>query len=324
MASTITITDVVSQFGQYYIAGGQGQKDIQKRIFAPAETASFFQLIPTSDSVLRGASVEMTEVLQPYQDDFSAKGGATFKPVDIQLFHQKIDWKKNPTIFVESWLGFLASENVDRAQWPFIKYLINELILNKYFEDHELQAIYKGVRDEATGGTAGDAIDAMNGIKFIRNAHIDAGLITPISTGALETGAAAFCTQVEEWFEEINDLYHDSIDYVFMSRTNAVLYRQGKRAKYNVNYMQESDLMSLADHPTVQIKGLRSMSGSDVLWATPKWNRKRAMKTIGTPTTFQIKEYERSVSIYTDWMEGVGFAYPQVVFTNELETNSSS
>src|SRR5690606_33578238 len=108
------------------------------------DTDKLFYKNPTKDTQLQGGAVAISPVLQAYQDTFTPYGNTTFTGRKIDLFPLKIDWEENPTKIWNSWLGFLASEDVSRKEWPIIRYIIENLILGKAQEDWELTAIYSG------------------------------------------------------------------------------------------------------------------------------------------------------------------------------------
>ncbi len=316
---TLDLDHVVSEWGSYYINNGQNMKDLKSKIYKASETEKYFSLQLTDDTVLRSANVETTEVLQAYQDAFTPKGDSTFKPVTINLFEQKIDWRKNPQGFVASWLGFLAGDGIDRAQWPIIRYLIEQQILPRRDHDMEVEAIFKGAYVAPTPGTAGDADESMDGIRTIIRAHNDDDLTTRIATGAFEADAEDFTTQIEEFVLEMAPEVRSRLKYVFMNLNAAIKYKQGKRMKYNMSWGQTSDLMSIEDVPNIQVVGLESMGTSEMIWTSFPENMVRGEKRSKNRNVFKVETYERKVSIYTDYHKGVGFWHPLYIIHNDRD-----
>jgi hypothetical protein len=318
MATVITIADIIAQFGAYYIDSQQNLDRIHQQLFEVGGTQDAFTTTPTEDTVLRYSEAEVSEVLQPYQDAFTAKGGVDFKPVSIPLYQVKVDQRFNPNNLAASWLGFLTDKKTDRTTWPFIKWFIEAYLLPKIKEDMELAAIYKGVYVAPTAGTPGAASTSMNGVRKLINDGITATDITAIVTGAPNATPATWAGQVETFLKAIPEKYWATPMELNMSRTLALRFKEGMRTKYNLNYALADDLSTLLDFP-VTVKGRGSMIGSNKIWMTPKNNARRATKWGENQNMFEIEKVDREVKIYTDWWEGVGLVIPGIVFTNDQD-----
>lgn len=316
--TNITVTDIIAQYGAFYIDQGQNLDRIHQQLFELGGTQDSFATIPTNDTILRFSEAEVEEVIQPYQNAFTPKGGVAFKPAEIPLYQIKVDQKFNPNSLVASWLGFLTDKKTDRTTWPFIKWFIEAYLIPKIKEDMELQAIYKGVYAAPVDGTAGAASTSMNGIRKLINDDITATTITPIVTGALSTDPATFVGQIEAFLEAIPERYWTTPQELNMSRSKALLFRKGMRAKYNANYELTDSISDMLDFP-VRVTGRGSMIGANKIWMTPKQNAKRGIKWGANANMFEIEKEDRNVKIYTDWWEGVGYVIPGIVFTNDQD-----
>ncbi|HRH59783.1 MAG TPA: hypothetical protein PL045_04390, partial [Chitinophagaceae bacterium] len=247
MATTITSSQVVSDFGAYYIDEGQNEGNIHQRLREVFETRNAFTVIETEDTQLRETNVTYSEVLQSFQTTFTPKGGITFTPRTIQLFNVKVDQLFLPDALKNQWLAFLTSNNLDRTTWPFVRFFIERYVMGQISHDLETKGIYTGVQANPTPGTANNAIDTMNGVKTIINAGITATTISTIATGTPSTTPATWCTQVEDFTKGIPELYWGETMSLNMSRTLARRYKEGRRTKYNSNYEQVTDKMAVED-----------------------------------------------------------------------------
>lgn len=319
MATTITPTDVISSFGAYYIDAGQNTQDLLLRPFEPFGTRDAFTNVPTNDTQIRYSDVTVSEILQPYQDTYSAKGSVTFAPVTIDLKQVKVDQSFNPNNLVYSWLGFLTSNATDRTTWPFIRWFIEVYLLNQLFEDLELKSIYTGVYSAASGGTPGNAVDVIDGIKKIINAAITATTITPIVTGAPAADAVDWCEQIEAFVKAIPEKYWTKNLTINMSRLLALRYMEGKKKKYNMYYAQESDLRNISNFPTMKVMGRASMTGASKIWGTFIENAVFATKGFSNANGFELEKVDRTVKIWTDFHIGLGFLQKDLVFTNDQD-----
>lgn len=326
----IEVADVVAQFGAYYKPGSDNQKNLRDMLYKPSETAALFQPRPSDDTIWRGTFASMDRIVQPFQKAFTPLGTITFKPAEFSLHQLKIDMKETPDDLEATYVGFLTSvPEIERANWPFVKWLMEKHVMPKKEEDLEVYEYFKGVYAAPAPGVAGAAGTAMNGIrKFIRT-YNTAGR-TNLGNGAIATGAAAdsdvdFCEQVEEFVESIPSVFRSKIDSVVMSKENRTKYRRGKRKKYGlqVNFLTgvgASDLDTIEDYPNISVMGLESHNGSDLMWATLAANRIRPQKKAALAKTMAVKEFSaREVSLYTDWWEVLGFEVPEFIFHNDQD-----
>lgn len=311
----INIVDVVAEYGSYYLNHGQNQADLLKKLYRPSATAAFFRKISVKDTIKRFGSAYLDRVLQPFQKQFTPTGTLMLKPNKVELFPLKIDKEEYPDDIVDSWVGFLEGDGVDRKQWPFVRWMIEEHIIPKYLEDYELNECYAGIYVAPTPGTAGAAGTAMNGIK---KQLIDYGTrVNTIAMGVAPTVDTDFCTYVENFVANQGKEYRKRVDAVFMNEDQHLLYKEGKRKKYNLNYQQAEDLESIYHFPQCKAVGLPSMAGSNLLWSTLSDNRIRLIKKQPPGSPIVESHSPRSVQIFTDWWEVLGFMHPESVYKSD-------
>lgn len=312
----INVADVISEYGDYYLNHGQNQSSLIQELLRPSVTAAEFRLIPTTDTVVRMGSSEMTRVLQPFQSTFTPIGDVTFKANPIALFNMKIDMEITPDDIVNSWLGFLEGEGIKREEWPLIRYIMEIHIPAQHAQDFELNESYLGVYAAPTPGTAGAAGTSMDGIKqqFTNNA----AKVQTISMGALPTADEDVVAYVEDFVAQLPKEYRKRINKLYMNEDAHLKYRRGKRSKYNQNYAQEADLDRVIDFPQMSVMGLPSMGEEQTIWCTLESNKVRPLKKIQFGN-MQVGSYApRKVSIYTDYHTVLSFARFEDVFKSDV------
>lgn len=317
---TIIAADIVTEWGAYYRAEGQGMKDLMLKLVQRSVTAAYFPTRITEKTILEKASAEFTRVLQRFQKTWTPVGGVTFEPLKIPLYKLKIDLQETPDDVEETWAGFLGDHSLSRKEWPFTRwYLTNALIqADKDLENYE---IYNGVPGTITPGTATAAGASLKGIKKQINEFVAAGKTAPVVLGAVPTtDALAFVTYVENLFKGSSRLLRNELDYGFMSEDLHDLFRDGMRLKYNVQYpsVDETKITKLRND-NIKIVGLPSMAGSTKIWSTPEWNRQAGFKKPMNERIFEVENVDRTVKAYTDYYRGFGFWIPQYVVTNDVE-----
>lgn len=319
MATVITSSQVVADYGAFYIDNGQNEGNIHTRLMEAFATREAFTIIDTEDTVLREGNAKFTEVLQSFQKTFTAKGGVTITPKPISLFNQKVDELFYPDDLKNQWLAFFTSNNLDRTQWPFVRWFIEIYVMNQLDDDLENKAIYKGSYVAPTAGTANAAVDTMDGIKKQINAGITSNVNAPIITGTPSLDPVTWCEQVETWAKGIPELYWGFKMPINMSRALALRYKEGRQKKYNANYAQVSDKMAVENFENLQVTGRASMAGSTKIWGTPKGNAILGIKGGSNMSIMQVEKVDRQVKCFTDWWLGLGFIDDGLVFTNDQE-----
>lgn len=317
MAGTITISEIIAEFGAKYVKGSQDMKNLQTAIWQKTETDQLFGLWPTEDTVAYKATAQITGVLQAFQKDFTPKSDTSFTLEKIPLYHVKIDEKIFPDEIMPSWLGFLADGKVKRSEWGIVRYWLEEMIVNKMKEDLEKNECFKGVTGVITPGTPTLDGKSLNGIrKTIRDGYT-AGKTNMITMGAVPTDAVEFVDYVEDFIDQIPEIHADLIDVLPMNKTLFKRFRKGMRAKYNMNYDQ-AEITKVID-TDISVKGLASHAGSDMLWATMKANRANPQKWGGNVGVFDVQAIDRQVKALSDWWMGYGFWYLPYVYHTDRD-----
>jgi hypothetical protein len=314
---SIVITDVVTEYGAYYVDQGQNMSNLTKKLFRPGKTAELFGVRPTDQTTYRMTDAQMSRALQPFQKAFTPVGSLTFKPWATDLFNLKIDKAEYPDEIVDSYLGFLEGPGIVREEWPFVRWMLEEHVIPTAIEDFELYEAFAGVFAAPTPGTAGDLGTGMDGIaaQFTRMGSRK----NTISMGAMPSSDEDIVEYIDEFFAGIDKEYRKIIDVVCVNEDVHLAYRRGKRSKYNMNYNQEADLDRVIDFPNASVVGLPSMGSSDLIWATPAANRVRPLKKNPSAKPV-VKEFSaRQVSVYSDWWTVLAFLRPEAVFVNDQE-----
>ncbi len=313
------ITDIIAEFGAYYIKSGQNMSRLVKQLNEQSVTEQAFTTVVTDETLWRASESRMSRVLQPFQKAWTPIGVVTFVPVAIQNFKMKIDHEDHPDDLEATWLGFLADNSLDRKEWPFVRWFIETHLLPQSKEDYELNEIFAGVYAAPTPGTAGAAGTSMNGIKLIINGHIDSGRITPIITGTVPTDPLDFVDYVEQFGDNINTKYWSIPMQLVMGQTLKRRFLRGYKSKYGQNTDYTANAKGDVDLTNLTIFGAPSHNGSEKMWATPKNNSVRLVKKSQNMNTVRVENVDRLVKMYSDWYSGVGFVIPELVFTNDRD-----
>ena len=310
--ATITVSEMVSAFGTYI---GQNTQQIIKLITQPTVSQNYMTTIATKDLEYRMAKAVIDDVVQGFQEAFTPKGTAEFTPRSITQRRHKLDLTFYPDEIVDSWLGFLATqENVDRKQWPITRYIIEMLIVPKVLDNRELKLIGKGNYAAVVANTAQATGLSMDGFctqledaKASGTSNINFITLDKLTTTNI-------FDQIELFAGQVDELYQNMSMNVFVSRS---LYRHymmrrrdlhGLDQNYSVNPMLEGTNMTLVPLP--------SMSGKDIIFATPKENFLRVINRNDGASNIAVENVDRQIKVYADWYEAVGFGIEEAVFAS--------
>lgn len=329
--SLLTITDVITEYGQFYRKEGQGRQSIIDAYYQPSVTHGYFNPLPTEQTQERRTKFIKNRVLQRFQSAFTPVGGSEFKPCPIDLAQMKVDESGTLDDLEKSWLGFLANiDKNDRKQWPFVRWYMEQTI-KQAMQDYELNEAYHGQLGVLTPGTATAAGESMDGLGKQIADGISAGDIVPITSPTWSTDAKDFVGEIEQWVKDVAStsnqhrlIVENEIDFIFMSVEMRKLYAEGLDAKYNTNYGRTgigltgvTEVLPIA-HQNIKIVGLPSMHGSNRIFMTPKENRAAFDKKPNAATVLELESVDRSLKIWGDIWKGLGFWYKPLVFCNQI------
>jgi hypothetical protein len=312
------IQDVITEYGAYYQDRGQNVARLYQVLRRKLASEQIFRTILTDDTIWEAGKVTMGRLVQAYQSGFTPINPLAVDPIKLKVFHHKVDTSEIPHNLEESWLGFLADNNVSPKDWPFIRWWIEAQIVPQIEDDMERLEIGKGVRVEPTTNVAGAAGNGMDGFLTIIKAHITAGRTAPISMGAVPTDMELMVKYVEDLCDQINEDYWNQPMQLNMTEKNARLYRRGVKKVYGRD-TTDSAVTDTVKETGITVVGRASMQGKSRIWATPKDNGVVLKKKTQNQKRFDVQTDKRQVNILTDWYYGVGFILPELIFCNDQE-----
>lgn len=315
----ITVTDIVTQWGDYAQDRGQSEDDINDVLRESLEAElPDFSVVHSDDTILQSSNAAYAEVLQSFQTQFTPKGGVTFTPNEIRLHRVKADIIFTPDDLVNTWLDFLGSKKLDRTTWPFVRW-IQDVYIPQQIAADIVNNMYGAVRVNPTPGTAGAASASFNGHKKIINDAITASKIVPIVTGTLSATAETMCTQFETFVKAIPELYQHVPKSLRVRRAIEQRFKEGKRAKYGAMNSTSDVNTQIMDFEENTVRGTAAMSGANKIICTPRANNILAFKGYENIKALEIQAVDRQVKVFTDFHVGLGFNDYRLVWTNDQD-----
>lgn len=320
-----TMTDILAEYGSYYLKSGQNLSRLKSALAQPSVTLEKFGTrLFIDDTKYQMANPIFTSLLQPFRKAFEAKGDVDFHPNVIDLNHMKVDMSMYPHDIEASWLGFLAGQDASQLKnWPIVKYMLEQYMAVQIQEDKELNAVYKGEYD-ADGTTASDSMDGLK--KKLVAASADTKYPCNIISGIGELTEASIFEQIEAYDEAIDDKYTNVPVIHFMS---PYWVRQMKKAKRTKGYylIESADQIDASvDFTDHVIVGLPSMSGTNDLFSTVRQNLIHIIKRPSNlnAVNVDVQVADRLVKVLADWWEAVGFGCNKLIWVSAETVGAES
>jgi hypothetical protein len=311
------ISALITEFGSYYRDGGQNMMDLLTKLRQGGELMQLCRRVNTKNTQLEYALTESGRMVQPFQKGWTPLAGDSMVPHTIKKFFLKADKEFYPDdLSKDTWLGFLESNNLDRKQWPFIRWYIEKEFLPQVIEDLELNELWGGAFAAPTPGTAGAAGTAMNGLKTVVAADIASGLINASALGAWSATDSVFVEELEDWAQSISELARNRPYKILMSSTLKKRFMRGYEDLYGSvqNYDGFGPKLRFTNWDIV---GVNALGASQRVIAYEEGNLLLLQNKIENASKVRVENVDRLVKIYTDFDYGIGFKDPRRVYTND-------
>lgn len=319
----MTLSQIISDYGAYYLGDQSNMERLYKLAYRKSGTDALFNRVMTTDSTqVRSAKSSMSRSgAQSWQKAWTPVGDITFLPWKHDLFRVKINNEQTPDELYDSWLQFLTDINdVDRLNWPFVRWWLEEHVIPLWEQEKEESVIYKGIYAPPTPGTAGTLAGIMDGIGKKLVDQIAAGRTTAFVMGTVPaSNDEDLYDYIYDMVKQIDTKYRRNNMEVVMATELADRFKEGKRLKFNLQYQQASDLETLYHLPNVKIVGVDSMTTNSRMFITPAENRVRFVNPGARASNmFDVDKVDFvKVRAFTDWHETYGFHIPELVFCND-------
>ena len=315
----LTIEQILEEYGRYYEDAGQNLTRLKRAFMQPSETLQYATSIPTSDTIFKLANPLFQPVLQAFQRNFTPRGAVKFIPNPIELKPIKIDYKFFPTDIESSWLGFLAGDSSRTIEnWPLVKYMLEEYLMNQAIEDKELNGVYKGEWKEPQTGVSGEPINSMNGLKkqLVEGAkHTEYPINVIEGMGTLDE--STIFDQLEFYDKKISELYTGKKLIHFVAQKWVRAFKSAKRANGYYFIDGANKINSDIDFTEHVVVGLPSMNGTNDIFTTLKENILHLRKRDLDKVHIDVQKVDREVKFLIHWWEAVGFACNAMVWTSK-------
>lgn len=258
----------------------------------------------------------LSEVLQPWQKDWTPKGEAAFAPRINKVRQIKIDYVIDDIDKIyRSYLAFLADENKKRTEWPLVKYIVVELMIPQ-IRDEIAEMSVNGEYSAPVANTAGASLESVDGVNTIIANEITATNLTPIVTGSI-TQANIIDAIEQDFVDALPTRYKKLPEPIIMAEEMRMMYWRAYRGEFGGNANYDGKQKVFVDGTKKEIIGIPEMNGSQRIIHTPKRNFLCMYDKILTPNTMEVEKEKRNVNIMSDFKRGYGFGNLGELFVND-------
>lgn len=316
MASVLNASDIVREFGQYYVNEGQNrQRMIRALTVMPVTLEKHARHIRTTESVYRMANYRFGSVLQPFKPTFNPISDIEFIANEIPLRKVKVNARFTPDEIENSWLQFMSGNTTrNKKDWPIVRFLVEEYLANQISEDREMNMVYRGEYN-VDGASPASCVDGIRKL-LVQGAAKESYPMNLISGLGTLTKENVF-DYVEAFDNAIDPRYWNYPVTIFVAPEMYRAFLTAYRAKGYYTIYNEKDLDGVIDFTGRKhvLAPLPSMAGTAGIWATVPdnllWLTNRDMNT----SAADIQAIHYDVDLMLDWWEGIGFACNKMVWT---------
>lgn len=263
MPHTINIESTQVALNQHMVTFAADVKQVFR-------TGLEFETLPeigmvSADEVYTAENADVSDLIQPYQAQFTPQNEESWDGVSNTLRPIKIDLKfseEQLLKFYDKWRNNWFEAGRDPMEWSYPRYIVEQLLAPKWRE--ELNSVaWDGEYVAPTPGTPGAVLEACDGYRIgIENA-ITAGSLVPVASGSFTSSDIR--SKLEAWMMAMPEAVRGRGGVVLMSDTNAREYYYDFRSEFSAatwSSLQANGGLMVDGFP-VRIIGVKAMEGSD-------------------------------------------------------------
>lgn len=322
MAHAINIQTTANSLGQHCVTYSN---EIHSKLRQGLEWEQSNSGVPfvQADYIYTGQEVEVADVMQPYQYQFTPNNTEEWDGIDSTLRPIKIDLEftlDQLEKFYNKWKCEFFDAGKDPMTYTYWRWIVENKTMPKFEEELNL-ASWAGEFVAPTPGTAGTPLQSVDGFGKRFTDLIAAGRMAPIVTGAFTP--TTMVEQVRDFVKQIPHPYRDRQGIIEMSWDNALAYAEDYQEQYPSRKVVEEtpDTKYLrVDHLNKVIIGRKAMNGSNrMICRFPNLDS----MIIGTREgynlypTLRVRALERSVRIVGEFYRFYSLETTKHVFVND-------
>jgi hypothetical protein len=298
--SAINITALTDALGAYC----REHRDVLlSEILLNEDLQDRFTVLDEVTDELPLPSLTLTDLIKPNTNPANwapTTNALNFGARPLKVRPIKVDLVLIPQVLEKTWLGKMKDPR-NPFEMPFEGFIMN-YIAQKAKENMHLQGVFKGVFNGA--GTT--PIDTMDGFLKIIADEITATNITPVVTGALNSGNVI--ANLEKVYDALGEAYKNMPTQMFVSPAIFDLYTRAYRTSFGANndYGGVARVRVSLDGTLCEVVREPGLAGSQRVICTPKENTFLGVDTL-SDYNLDIQKEKRSINVLMDFKAGVNF-----------------
>lgn len=275
--------------------------------------------IVTDKTEWRASQAIIDSVLQQFIPFWTPSKKVEFTPITIKNFFLKVNQPIKPADIIDQYFGYLYDEGLTPDEMPIVRYIVNELVMPKLYEDLEF-AMAQGEFTEFVPTQDGQAAPAD-----VVQASMDSYITTlkklkgTAGNGLtwLLDGVALTHTNIMEEMDKVVIAIKPQYRYKKMSihadSDLILMYQQAYLEKYK-NRITEDEVklkLNFSQFPFVPMEG---MIGTGAFFITPEENFKHLMSRNVHEAKIYMQVMNYDVKIFIEFHKGTVFAMQEAIF----------
>lgn len=275
-------------------------RQIVKKYRESLSLASVFPVLGMVRDELVVTESIASEVMQPYQADFTPKGSLSFTPEILKTRYAKADITLDPNIFRATHLADYL-EGAPSEEHELVRLAYDEF-LSRAARDTD-RAVIAGAYKAPSKGTAGNALDSCDGFLTFLSKAITDTKIAPTTTGNITE--EDIVDQVEAVFMDIPEDMRSGDLRCYMSNNLRRMYFRALRDRLGTNsdYKGWDGCVDGTDIPVV---GLPYMGSSNRIAFSFHGNLRMLQFNPSDLFRFDAQKEKRVINFLMDWSLGFG------------------
>lgn len=303
----------------------QFKSDIHTKFRTGLEFEKLTDVIPfvQADKVYTAPNATISNILQPYQPQFTPNNSITFDAVDNTLRPIKADvsiTEEDLEKFYGKWQSNWFESGKNPLEWSFPRWILEREIMPEFL-DNLNTAAWAGEWVAPTSGVAGAVLESVDGYKKAIVDAITAGKLVPVASGSYT--ASDIRSKLEDWMMAMPAAVRGRSGTVLMSDSWMRKYYYDYRGDFaTATWQQLNQQMGglTIDGTSVRIVGIKAMEGSN-RWIFLPDNKQNMI--IGTRTGYPVYPQFRfdadlySISMASTIYRFFGFEYWDNLYVND-------
>lgn len=314
--TTIDTAELQQEFGKYI---SSEKIEILRRLTSGLTCTQHMTTVVTDKTEWRASQAIIDSVLQQFVPYWTPSKKAKFTPITIKNFFLKVNQPIKPADIIDQYFGYLYDEGLTPDQMPIVRYIVEDLVMPKLYEDLEF-AMAQGKfvefapTQDGQAAPADAAQAAMDGyITALKKLKATAGnTVTWLLDGVTLTHDNIMA-EMDKVVMSIKPQYRYKKMSIHADPDLILMYQQAYLDKYK-NRITEDEVKLKLNFSQFTFVPMEGMIGTGAFFITPKENFKHLMSRNVNEAKIYMQVQNYDVKVFMEFRKGTGFAMQEAIF----------